>query len=93
MVEEKDGRLSEFEFIDDGEGGISIVNIKSFYFNAVREAMAMTRQELLKEMETLRRERAKASKRGDRESEAIFTAEIYGLADVYLHGDYVKGSL
>jgi len=91
-VEEKDGTLPAFEFIEDKDG-VKIVNIKSFYFNAVREGMAMTRQELLNEMEQLRRERAKAIKRRDKESEAIFTAEIYGLADVYLHGDYVKGSI
>ena len=91
-VEEKDGTLPEFEFIEEKDG-IKIVNVKSFYFMAVREAMAMTRQELLNEMEKLRREREKAAKRRDREIEAIFSAEIYGLADVYLHCDYVKGSI
>jgi len=92
VVEEKDGTLPEFEFIEDRDG-VKIVNVKSFYFSAVREGMAMTRQELLDEMEKLRREREKAAKRRDRESEAIFTAELYGLADVYLHGDFVKGSI
>jgi len=86
--------MKDFEYIptDDGEG-IAVVNMKSFYELAYKEAMAMTKTELLHEMELIRTERNKCAKRGDREGEAIFTAELYGLMDCYLHSDYLRGSL
>jgi len=86
--------MRDFEYIAmPDEDGITVINMRSFYETAYKEAMAMTKTELLREMDMIRTERNKCAKRGDREGEAIFTAELYGLIDCYLHGDYLRDSL
>jgi len=78
---EKIGNFPPIMAFGEPDGGISIINLKSFYDEAMERAKGMTEEEILKEIKELEKEKKRV--KGDREIEAILSVQIQGLNDAY----------
>jgi len=78
---EKIGDFPPVMAFGEPDGGISIINLRSFYDEAIERAKGMTDDEILKEIKELEKEKKRV--KGDREIEAILSVQIQGLSDAY----------